>query len=408
MADVTIDADIHNFTHYVTNSRGGVYWTSPTVGYAIYLDADTDLVYSKTVDGGETWGADIEIQPGIVEKYDCWADWQTSGDAGTKIHIGYTDNASDDVRYCYLDTDGDSVGGDVEVEACQGTGSLQVAITRVSKALSIAKTRGGNLAIAVRYVDTGSAGFYSFYTSPDGAVWTSRADPWEAVESDYLILFPANLADADDLWGVYWDLSTDEISLKTFDDSGNSWSEQLISGNMTDHSVHLNFSGEIRLSDGHLILAAWNFFDNVAADLMIWDITDAGTITAKTNVLTNSAESGHCSVFIDQKTDDIYVAYARGGTANSLMTVYYDKSDDGAGSWDGESAMQADVADDEKWVSCGAVKEVWGGKFQPIWFNDDDNDLFTNSDNGISIAAAGAEGLSIPVAMAHHRKLREN
>jgi len=202
------------------------------------------------------------------------------------------------------------------------------------------------------------------------------------------LLFPGNEADNQDVWGIYWDVSADEISLKTYDDSGDSWSEQSISGSMVAVSTYIHMDGAIRFSDGHLIFAAWNLYDDAAADLMVWDINGAGSITAKTNVITNTSEYTRCSVFINQDNDDIYIAYIGGTTNASLVAARYQKSDDGGASWSGDTLFQADAEDDERWISCGAVKAVWGGKFQPVWFNDDLNDLFTNTDNGISIAAA--------------------
>ncbi|GAI44710.1 unnamed protein product, partial [marine sediment metagenome] len=214
--------------------------------------------------------------------------------------------------------------------------------------------------------------------------WTSEESPWEA-DSHYILLFPGNEADNQDVWAIFWDASADEISLKTYDDSGNSWSEQLISASMTESSAHLQMDGAVRLSDGHLIFAAWSQYDNAAADLMVWDINGAGSITAKTNVITDTAEYFAVSVFINQVNDDIYVAYVGGTTAGSLVAAFYQKSVDGGASWGGQTALQADAEDDMRWISAGAIKAAWGGKFQPFWFNDDANELLTNTDNGISI-----------------------
>jgi len=383
MADVIINADVYLHQEAGAN-RGGPFWITPLIGYVIYLTGEVSakLVWSKTTDGGATWSAANEITPSFVVTYDCWADWQTAGDAGTKIHIACVENATQTVMYAYLDTNDDSEGTDT-IEAVQGTGLIRTGALRDWHHISITKTRGGNIAVAFRYTDTTFTAFYGFYTSPDGGAWTSKTSPWEA-DADYILLFPANLADADDLWAVFWDRSAEEISLMTYDDSGNSWSEQLISVSMVSYGVYLQMDGAIRLSDGHLLLAAWSEFDTATADLMTWDINGAGSITAKANVITNTSEYALVSVFVNQANDDIYVAYAGGTDFTTLVKVFYQLSQDGGATWDGQTAMQADAEDSERWISCGAVKVAWGGKFQPIWFGNG-RTIFTNADNGITI-----------------------
>ena len=383
MADIAIDIACHGTMHVVA-ARGGIFWTSPLIGYVIYLDSGSNLSYRKTSDGGGTWAAAIELITGTIMSCDAWADWQTPGDSGTKIHIACIDGTSDEVTYVYLDTSDDSTGTDM-IEACQ-VGTFATFASRADFGISITKAKGGNIAVSFYYKNSVFATFFGFYTSPDGDTWTSRSNPREA-PGDHLLLFPGNEADTQDLWAVYWDVSDNDISLKTYDDSGNSWSEQWFV-NAQESDSYLQMDGAIRLSDGHLILAHWSIFSSALADLQIWDINGAGSITEKAKVLDNSAETFLTSVFIDQSTDDIYVAYAKGGAVEATVTIYYKKSTDGGGSWGGETAMQANAADDERWISCGAMKKAWGGKFQPAWFNDDLNDLFCNTDNGISIDAA--------------------
>jgi len=392
MADISIESSAST-DQYARALRSGIFWTSPTVGYAIYLSSVNDLEYRKTADGGATWAGAVAIVAAAscdAIQYDCWADWQTAGDAGTKIHIAYMSLDLNQVRYVYLDTSTDTVGGDDLIETCQGTGAFTAASGLSLYWVSITKTRGGNFAVAIEYIDSGVTTFTSFYTSPDADTWTSKTSPLE-IRDDYCLLFPGNEADNQDVWGIYWDASTDEISLKTFDNSGNSWSEQLISGSMVEFASYLQMDGVIRLSDGHLILAAWNLYNNVASDLMVWDINGAASITAKTNVITDTAEYFTVSVFINQVNDDIYVAYVGGTDAGTLVKAFYQKSADGGANWDGQATMQADAEEDMRWISCGAAKATWGGKFQPFWFDDDDNDLFTSVDNGISIEAPAAE-----------------
>jgi len=392
IADITIEAAASTF-QMSKAVRGGVFWTSPTVGYVIYLDANQDLVYSKTADGGANWAAAAPIAGatvGNILHYDCYADWQTVGDAGTKIHIAYISLDLNEINYVYLDTNDDSVGGDDLIEACQGSGTFISTFGFSYNMASITKTRGGNLAVALKYRDNIGGLYNSFYTSPDADIWTSKASPYTGeAAGDYCLLFPGNEADNQDIWAVFWDADADEISLKTFDNSENSWGEQSISLNMAESASYLQMDGAIRLSDGHLIFAAWDMFDWDFASLRTWDINGAGSITPKAIVIAVTPEYFLCSVFINQVNDDIYVAYVGGTTAESLVAAFYQKSVNGGANWLGQTAMQADAEDDMRWISCGAVKATWGGKFQPVWFDDDDNDIFTNVDNGISIAASG-------------------
>lgn len=406
MADVRIEATTSDKLDS-QSVRGGPFWTTPLIGYVIYPNSDSDLVYRKTTDGGANWGIVTQIVvPGSCDVlvYDCYADWQTAGDAGTKIHIDYISLDTNEVRHVCLDTNDDSVGGDDLIETCQGTGTFRFTVNFSIHLISVTKTRGGNLAVVFKYQDDTNAQFDGFYTSPDATTWTSRTTPYE-ISEDYCLLFPGNEADNQDVWATFWDKDVDEISLKTFDNSGNSWSEQVISAGMEDNPNYPLMDGQIRLSDGHLIFAAWSQYDNVASDLKVWDINGAGSITAKANVITDEAENFAVSVFVDQISDNLYITYVQGTTAQSLVKCVYQKSTNGGTSWDGETAMQADAEDDERWVSAGAMKAVWGGKFQPVWFDDDDNELFTNSDNGISIVVGWAGGNVSGVAIGSIAKI---
>jgi hypothetical protein len=377
-ADVVIDAGASSST-----ARGmrAMVWTSTTKGYFFFIDADADFFVSRTTDGGQTWGSAIEIDTDTTITaltFDVWYDQWTPGDTGTKIHIWWVQIDVDDILYRNLDTSSDTLSSQTTPFA-GGT-----AAASRSNFVSGTKARGGNLYV-VGTID--AAAECSFARSTDGgATWGARTSPLETC-ADQGLLFPGNETDTQDIWMLYDDVSADQLSLKTHDDSANSNSESatLISfvENTTDLTGAYGFSGSIRHSDNHLIAAIENSYDLSTSDFVVYDINGTGSVTQKTDISTNIDDQYYPSVFIDKGSNSIYVAYIgkRDGTDTLATTagVYYTKSTNGGTSWtSGDTAYSETSAD---WAQAWAP--LSGPRFSVAWRDISDQRLLTNYNNSL-------------------------
>ena len=311
--------------------------------YKFFIGLDQDLYYTKSTNNMLSWGYPVKIVTGTVVGSAVWYDRWTPGDSGNLIHIAFIDATTHDITYDSLDTSSDTLSGNVQVfNGASLAGSTNSCIT-------ISKMRGGKL----RIIFDGDAGTETgHYDSTDGVTWNSKADPNEGV-SDYYMMFPDNAADNQDGILVFWDRSANEISVKPYDDSGDSFSETSVATSMVDlttGSGSPQFSGAVRLSDSKLILVAWENADTSTAKLRCWEINTAASITEKTNVITSSGgNQKHCAVSIDSN-DDLYVYYlgATDGsetvvlainTGSSLCFCYYKRSTDGGATWGSETKI---------------------------------------------------------------------
>ena len=132
------------------------------------------------------------------------------------------------------------------------------------------------------------------------------------------------------------------------------------------------FSASVRQSDGHLIVTAVTNRDLGGANHLVWDVTSTGSTpfassTAKTNIATNIDDHYYPSVFIDQLSDDIFVAYngKRDGseTLGTTTGVYYTKSTDGGTNWTAGDTAYSQTS--------GAILQTWaplmGPRFHVSW-----------------------------------------
>ncbi len=398
MADVAIDTAIHSATE-IRTLRSGPVWTSDLVGYSFFISSGQDVFYRKTEDGGATWDARVDVSGNIsATNMDVWFDQWTPGDSGTLIHMWWMDAVGDLVHYRSLDTSDDSLGSIITVF----TGvSLFFPANRDGAAISGTKAVGGNL-----YVQWWGDifGEHGFERSTDGGDnWTSRTDAADGDPVDEILCLPdGDSADNEDIVMIYWDRSADEIFVKKYDDSMNSWGSTSISGSMVDEVLILNMSAVVRHSDGHIIVAAWNALDLSTSDLKVWDIALATpTITAKLDVVTNATDCAGAALFIDQNNDDLYCAYLGNEDSSETLladpgvTAFYktisaaDFSADN--SWGSQTAYQENTSDDERYISAGhSTPGSAAGRFEPQFFNDDLSDLFVNFNNSVVVGAAAA------------------
>ena len=324
--------------------------------YLFFIDGNDDIVYRKSTNRGKTWGAAVVIHASTYEWISVWFDQWTPGDSGTIVHIWGITASVDDVNYLSLDISSDTIGN---------TGTPIVVFNGVSVlgggngGISGAKSKGGNL-LVVFDIDGGTE--VGTYRSTDaGATWGVRADANEAASTDYYLLFPGNEADTQDMWLVFWDRSASAISLKTYDDSADSWAETSVATSMTavlTTTVNAQFSGTMRASDSHLLLAAWSARDSATGDLLTWDINGAGSITAKGNIHTDTDDC-HGIVLTLNAAEAVFAAYIGKGdgsqTVSTAVTVNRKGSSDGMANWSAEQAVFDDFVSNIS-VIFGALK----------------------------------------------------
>lgn len=363
-------------------------FTDNSTGYLFFVDSDSDFKYYKTTDGGQTWSGPTTILTATsVPAFSIWFEKWTPGDSGTNILLWYIDTLGDDILFNALDTADDTLSGEVTV--------VNLASATSNCVMSGSKSRGGNLLVTFD-IDGGTE--HGCYRSTDGGVnWTSRADPNEGTK-DWFKLFPGNESDTQDMWLIFADVSALEVSLKTYDDSADSWAETSIVGSVQlSDNAQPQFSGVIRHSDNHLILTVWNDRDINTADLLCWDINGSGSITAKTNVNTNTDDCQTCALFIDQNNTDLYCAYLGKSdgseTIGTSVGVYYKKSTDDATTWGAETTMAATAT-----LNLSGLIGAFGattGRFLVVWYDSSNADLITNYDNSVAISSGGGPATAI-------------
>ena len=391
MADVTVEgslaADAEN-----TSRRWSVATTADTFyDFFLYNGAEPEFRYRKSTDGVASFAAGVQVRSTNTTLGFCiWYDKWTPGITTTKIRTLY--GVDDGIRYRDLQTSSDTLGTERTLATpLQFTNWALVE----NGHLEITLAKNGDLHAFYQQDNETQSGHFKSTAASDGASWTSRAAIHQGDYNDLFMLFPAATADDADICVLWWDDSASEVKVFIHDDSANSNSAAVSVGTSLNFDLtspqYWQWSAQVRHSDGHIILAVRNEIGSTG-DIRVFDITPTATPTVSelTTVLSNTAGAG-VDVFIDQNTDDLYIAWLQ-GTLAATTDVYYSISTDNGSTWGTAVGPVNETAADDYRNLCsnGMVLSGDSGRYALSWVNDDTDDLMTNKVNSVSISAGGA------------------
>lgn len=299
--------------------------------YQFYVDINFDPCFKKSTDYGKTWSAGTALKNTTATQLVVWYD-RWSGINADLIHCAYVESATDDVFYRSVDAaNSDTLSTEVVIFAGDtATGGLNIGFTR---------TRGGNL-LCCGTIDNGTETFAK-KSANVGATWSDISNPWEAA-SDQMIFMPGWATDNQDAMCFYWDSSADEVSVKFYDDSGNSWAETSLGTSMVENTSTNssgNWSAAVDLTNSQNVLVAWSATDTANADLRCWKVTEAAQ-TEVTNVVLNSTDDQILAALsILSSVWRCYYLGASDGSesVNYWVKLYYKESSDQGTTWGSET-----------------------------------------------------------------------
>lgn len=373
----------------------GPYWTDKDTGMIITVSETNTgawLMAHKTTDAGVSWtpieivsiGNSYTVSPQI-KGLATFFDQELPDDTGTLIHMAwYTlDGANSYLYYRTIDISDGSLG---TLRTLSTT--LTVNATNYLNTLALTKALSGYLYVG----GTTQTDNLAYVSTDSGANWSTIATFMEDVSAeDWAILLPANTGDNNDICCLFWDRSSNTMSIKMYDNSANSWTETNIDTAATDDLANPNMDAAVRHSDNHIILAFHNNDDSTTDDLKVYDITPdsiaSPTVTGLTDVFTNTGEAAQVAVMINQQNNYIYVAYIIGGTWTTWVSIYYSYSTDGGSTWQTPVRYSlTNNSEDYQVVSLGRTVGNDGGRFMPVWGDyRAEYGIYTNTTNDIEI-----------------------
>ncbi len=327
---------------------------SDQVGYKFYVDGNGSCSYSKTTNGGTSWGTGVSID----SKTTCfsisvWYDRWTPGDIGTDIHIMTADTTLDDLWYNRLDTTTDArllVAAPTSTAISSGQGGT---ISAGANTGSITKGTDGTLYMAM----SDNTDSYVVECSADCGLatsWTETGTNPMDLQPDFSLLMP--LANGNILL-INRDISADDMRSKVWDNASGTWDAAWTAIDISaleNATYDPAFSAAVNVATGDVFLA---YVDNATTgtvggandDIRVWKYSGS-TWSAGTDVITNSARGlTQVAISINANNGDVYVANTAQTTPGTATTarVYWASSTAAMTAWGPEQGPVDAAADDK-------------------------------------------------------------
>lgn len=374
-ADVTIVSSVIT-ANFIGGGVNNLIQTPSGVLYFVYCDAGSDIAFVKSADNGLTWGNPTIVYAGTVTALAVWYD-RWSNVASGKIHCAYTDSAVDDILYRSIDTENSDALG---VQATVFAGGT----TAAGGALSITRARGSIIMVAGS-IDAGAEDG-GWCSTDGGSTWTgSTTDPSEAATQDQYLLLPGWNADTEDLQLIFWDADQNQISVKRYDASGDTYVEELFTtSDMVDTPAATSFrsfDAAVDIANSRNVVIGWTAVDLANADLRCYLVDDTTSSRVTDVVLDSADDQTLCALSIDTLTGYWYVFYAGKSdgseTVGTNVSICCKVSKDSGTTWGNELVLTTKAADNniKALYSPPRFSSAFGAPPPVAWYDDQTVDV---------------------------------
>ncbi len=375
-AVVTIDNNVSLTATEHLFAGSQTVFTSDQVGYKFYVDNAGTCVYSKTTNGGTSWGAAVTVD----SKTDCtsiavWYDGWTPGLTTAFIHISTMDVGLDDLWYNRLDTTSDTLQlGTTPTSTVASSGQVPTFVAGTNEQ---AISRGTDGTIYMVASDANDS-FIVRCTSAcnTGTNWSEAGAPFLELDNDWSIMMPLI---GGNMLLINRDISADDIRTRVW--NGSSWSVSWLTVDASaiesaTYDVGMAATQDHDSGDIYLVYTA----DNDSYTVNDHDIRSAkyvsGSWTSTTNIFTNSTRGlTGIAISLDTNTDTIYAAYGLRTTPNTAATgnVYYATTTSAMSSWSAERGPVNSVAGDIYGIDMNLMSEE---RIYVTWEDPSPDDIF--------------------------------
>ena len=364
---------------------------SDQIGYKFYRDSGGGCVYSKTINGGSSWGAAVAVISGT----DCiaisvWYDRWTPNDTGTKIHMASIDSATnnDNIFYNALDTSNDTllVASSINTDP----GNIQTyTLVLGANYPTITKATNGTIYVAINDASD-SAVLRCSVTCGTGTNWTEVGTSPFTVANDYSLLLPLT---GGDIMVINRVVASEIIQSKIWNNTSGTWSAAWtpIDTNATDNTTY-DIGMAAIVASSTVAATTTTFFAYTADNATLGTDDDVrtaryqggqwatSTTAIKTqNVLTNDTKGlTNVAIGLDQNTGNVYVAYTGQTTAGTAGTgnTYWKMSTTSMSSWTTEQGPINSAANDMYGVDLNGVSDQ---RMYATWFGVTGATVFGNT-----------------------------
>jgi hypothetical protein len=400
----TIDAAVGPTGTSHLQSGSQLVFIDDQTGYKFYRDSGLNCVYSKTTDGGVSWGTAVSVDA----QADCvqiqvWYDRWTPGDTGNNIHIVTMDTGNADIWYNRLDTTTDTrLLVATPVSMLTGSGQGGSSLNEGENFTSITKTRDGIL-YAVSNDGSGTRDSFVVYcatTCQTNTNWRERTPLPLDDQSDQNMLVPVSTSS---LMIIQRDISANTMRSRRIATGSVAWSGwTTIDAVAAENATYdVGFSAAVSTTSGDIYLAYIANNDTLGTNDEIRTARYNGTTWASTTKALAPTAVGLTSVAIalDGNNNEVYVAYSGQASPGVAATanVLWKKSTDGMVTWSPEHGPINTAVDDIYGVSLNHVSTQ---RIYVTWFDNTDDDIYGVSIADPPLSALASTGNQIPTVSA--------